>query len=285
MKDIQHKKRSKKTVQNMITSALVSQRQQKQSLYENYKQYQTKTTLSSMIFLAHLMYNEREGNGNSESKKKLVLTVSGSGSNDSTTSSSSSSSSSSGDGGIRTRSIRHTSKLSDSATFEFERREHHEVTNDELLHDFENTITDTKTIITTDEDKNKKISYFVNEEFHNDNLDVVKDEMDDLMFYTKQSSNDLFSNSSNNNNPTQVKDSTSSIITQKEDKKYDELTMEEKQEKKKEQMIDKYSQSTDIGDQAFAILLKLNMVELTPDPDDPDYDDSLDDVLVGTYQE
>ena len=135
---------------------------------------------------------------------------------------------------------------------------------------------DTTATSSPNEDKDKKHLYLVNEEFQEDNLDTLKDEMDDLMFYTKQSSkNDLLSSSSSNHD--------NSIIIEKEDEKYDdklELTMKEKQQKKKEQMIEKCSQSTDIGDQAFAILLKLNMVELTPDPDDPDYDSSLDDVFV-----
>lgn len=59
-----------------------------------------------------------------------------------------------------------------------------------------------------------------------------------------------------------------------------QMTYKEKQEAKKVKLIDIYSKSSNAGDRAFAILLDLNMVELTPDPEDPDYDHSNDDELA-----
>jgi hypothetical protein len=43
-----------------------------------------------------------------------------------------------------------------------------------------------------------------------------------------------------------------------------------------EQLAAKYASITDLGEKAFAILLDLGLVQLSPDPDDPDYDHSQD---------
>jgi len=51
-------------------------------------------------------------------------------------------------------------------------------------------------------------------------------------------------------------------------------------EAKKEKIIREYSASLDAGERAFAMLLELNMIELHPDPDDPDYDHSKDDLFA-----
>lgn len=68
-----------------------------------------------------------------------------------------------------------------------------------------------------------------------------------------------------------------------EDKQIQAAKLKSEQEKIARDLIDpseKYGAIDDLGERAFQILLDLDMVEQTPDPDDPSYDNSHDDKNV-----
>ena len=69
----------------------------------------------------------------------------------------------------------------------------------------------------------------------------------------------------------------------KEEKESDNVSkestiIETPEPEKKEDLAAKYA-AMSLEERAFAILVDLGMVELTPDPDDPTYDSSMDDEI------
>lgn len=153
------------------------------------------------------------------------------------------------DVGFDVTTITHTSRLSDNSTFEFERREHTEVTENQIAESaslFESVYTNdmTEMEVDTDDGHDRSIdTSFVQNQFEQGKIDIFKEHLDQI---NHESSNEK----------------TNTL------------------EVKKAEMIDLYSQSSDAGDRAFAILLKLNMVEIHLDPEDPHYDHNDDDAFV-----
>lgn len=261
----QHRKPSKsKSIQNMLTTTLLLQRQRKSYMMESVRTIKTKATLSSLILLANLFYYEDEVTG----KKRHNVNHLSSSVDDGVGWSSNLDMS----GGISTRRITHTCRLSESSTFEFERREHKE----QLLENFEVAEEGVKATI-VDEFQEKDI------EFQKEELDELNTKSSDKSSLFEESE-DIGSSSSTNSDYIIESFDIKSDVTKDEEvelpTKDEVVTFEEKLQIKKQETIEKYSKSEDLGERAFATLLQLNMVELTPDPDDPDYDHSKDDLFV-----
>ncbi len=220
----------------MITTTLLLQRQQKSSMLENVRTIKTKATLSSLILLANLFYYEDVETG----KQRY----------ESTNHFSSSSKDRGGWSGFNS-SIKHTSHLSESSTFEFEKELEEIIT--EQVKDQEDIFS---AAFENDKEKDAQKKIFFRD------IESLKEELDDMN--TKTTDELLFGGSGNVNSSGETK----------------KMTYEEKLQRKKEETIETYSKSDDIGERAFAMLLQLNMIELTPDPDDPDYDHSKDHLFV-----
>ncbi len=180
-------------------------------------------TLSSMVLLANMLYdsnqNDQECNPLSMMKRRI------------------------------THSKTHRSRLSDRATFEFERREHKEVfvnvDDDNNNSEYSGSITTLETITGIGSGETDMSSLFRKEHYEQEGVVTsYKKELDEI----------------NKNSLT--------------------LSWEEKYELKRANVIESNSKSKDAGDRAFAMLLELNLIKLNLDPDDPDYDHSVDDDFV-----
>ena len=245
---------------SIITNTL--QRQPK-NFHDNVRSIKKRATLSSMILLAHIMFyggrEERGGMMRGGTERAVEIKRS----NHVTT---------------ITHCEMHRSRLSDSSTFEFERRAHKEVNDEDggVNDVFESTTLETVSGVGVVGNE-----YSTAVDGRSGDVRPKTEEEDDEFLHKTFASGEIESLKEDLEDMNILQPKVEVEIQEEEDvpKVEIESTLEEKRRAKKVKVIDMYSKSSDAGDRAFALLLGLNMVELTPDPEDPDYDDSHDDEI------
>ncbi len=291
------------SVNNKFSSILSTtlQRQPK-NFHQNVRAIKKKATLSSLILLAHLFYEEGENSRLKQSSDYILR---------------------SGRNTI-THLETHRTRLSESSTFEFDRREHKEVGEGEDGGNGLSTTLEVETIsgigVGLDLGKNKGEEP---QQSHASKITEKKKEQKDKIveLYSKSSdagdrafatllelnmvelSTDFEEQVEDNNNEENDNDNVNNnidsliheidqVISDEVSQLVPEDTESETEPAsksdnnilnnmmKKKKVIAEYSKSPDAGDRAFATLLDLDMIELTPDPDDPSYDHSTDDLFA-----